>query len=124
MRKLNKPWGEERWLELNDKYCYKRLFVKAGHKLSLQYHKQKVETNFIVEGEAEVWLGKENGEIEKIKMSAGEFYTVPSMQIHRVIAITNIVLLEVSSPEVDDIIRIEDETGRGDGRIKEEHNEQ
>ena len=51
-----KPWGKEVWLELNDKYCYKRIYINAGTKTSYQYHERKLETNFIIEGTAEIWL--------------------------------------------------------------------
>ena len=116
-----KPWGKEVWLELNDKYCYKRIYINAGTKTSYQYHEQKLETNFIIEGTAEVWLENDEGIIEKKIMKAGEYFTVEPPKKHRVIAITDIILQEVSPPEVDDVIRISDDSGRGDGKINHEH---
>ena len=116
-----KPWGKEVWLELNDKYCYKRIYINAGTKTSYQYHEQKLETNFIIEGTAEVWLENDEGIIEKKIMKAGEYFTVEPPKKHRVIAITDIILQEVSTPEVDDVIRISDDSGRGDGKINHEH---
>jgi mannose-6-phosphate isomerase-like protein (cupin superfamily) len=118
---VTKPWGREVWLELNDRYCYKRLYVKAGMRHSLQYHKRKRETNYIISGEAEIWLENAAGEIEKRRMGPDEFYTVLPGRKHRVVALTDLVLQEVSTPEVDDVIRVEDDTGRGNGRIQEEH---
>ena len=53
---VHKPWGKEEWLELNDAYCYKRIYINAGYKTSYQYHQFKKETNYIISGEAEVWL--------------------------------------------------------------------
>lgn len=118
---VSKPWGKEIWLELNDKYCYKRICINAGHRTSFQYHNYKLESNYIISGEAEVWLENEKGEVEKKKMKADDFFTVPPTRKHRVTAITDIILQEVSTPEVDDVIRIEDDAKRPDGRIDSEH---
>lgn len=118
---VNKPWGREIWLELNDRYCYKRIYINAGHRTSFQYHEHKVETNYIISGRAEVWLENDMGEIKKNIMGPDEFFSVPVNKKHRVVALTDIILQEVSTPEVDDIIRIEDDTQRQDGRIESEH---
>jgi NDP-sugar pyrophosphorylase family protein/mannose-6-phosphate isomerase-like protein (cupin superfamily) len=118
---IMKPWGKEIWLELNDKYCYKRIFINAGFKTSYQIHNFKLETNFIIEGTAEVWLENDDNIVEKFIMNRGDFFTVIPNRKHRVIAITDIILQEVSTPEVDDVIRINDEFNRSDGKINEEH---
>ena len=65
MKTVHKPWGKEIWLELNDKYCYKRIYINAGTKTSYQYHKKKMETNYIIEGQAEVWLENDDNVVEK-----------------------------------------------------------
>ncbi len=119
---VKKPWGKEIWLELNDKYCYKRIYISAGTRTSYQYHNNKLETNYIIAGEAEVWLENDQGVVEKKKMKADDFFTVIPPRKHRIIAITDIILQEVSTPEVDDVIRIEDDNNRQDGRIDSEHN--
>ncbi len=116
-----KPWGREEWLELNDRYCYKRLYINAGTRTSFQYHNKKSETNYIIAGEAEIWLENERGVIEKEKLTAGDFFSVIPPRKHRVVALTDIILQEVSTPEVDDVVRIEDDSGRGSGRIAGEH---
>ena len=120
---VNKPWGKEIWLELNDRYCYKRIYIKAGTRTSFQYHENKLETNYIIKGEAEVWLENNKGIIEKQRMKEDDFFNVQPPKKHRVIAITDLILQEVSTPEVDDIIRIEDDAGRPSGKIKSEHEE-
>jgi len=102
-----KPWGREVWLELNDKYCYKRLHINQGYRTSLQYHNQKLETNYIISGEAIVELGGVTS-----NMSAGDFFTVQPGVLHRITAVTDIILQEVSTPEVDDVVRVEDDAGR------------
>ena len=134
---VTKPWGREEWLELNEFYCYKRIYINAGHKTSLQYHIEKLETNYLIEGEAILWLAEryatgkvhENGHpyygyrnLKKICMKAGEFITIKPLEVHRVEAVTDIILQEVSTPHVDDCIRLEDDTNRPHGRIDSEHN--
>ncbi|NQT59830.1 MAG: cupin [Bacteroidetes bacterium] len=121
MKVVNKPWGKEIWIELNDRYCYKRIYINAGYRTSFQYHEKKLETNYIIDGETEVWLENDKGVIEKNIMQKDEFFTVKPYRKHRVIAITDLILQEVSTPEVDDVIRIEDDTRRGHGRIESEH---
>jgi quercetin dioxygenase-like cupin family protein/dTDP-glucose pyrophosphorylase len=119
---IYKPWGKEVWLELNDQYCYKRIYINAGTKTSYQYHNFKLETNYIIEGEAEVWLENKEGIVEKKKMFPGDYFTIHPPKKHRVIALTDVILQEVSTPHVDDVIRIEDDSARGDGKIEHEHN--
>ncbi len=121
MKVVNKPWGREEWLALNEKYCYKRLYVNKGHRTSYQYHNVKLETNYIISGEAEVWLENDEGVVVKSKMIEGDFFTVYPGKKHRIIALTDIILQECSTPEVDDVIRLEDDAERPDGRIDSEH---
>ena len=121
MKTVTKPWGKEEWLELNDKYCYKRIYINAGYKTSYQYHDFKRETNYIISGEAEIWLENDDGVVEKKIMKAGEYFNVTPPKKHRVIALTDIILQEVSTPEVHDVIRLEDDTNRVDGYIDGEH---
>jgi NDP-sugar pyrophosphorylase family protein/mannose-6-phosphate isomerase-like protein (cupin superfamily) len=118
---VHKPWGKEEWLELNDAYCYKRIYINAGYKTSYQYHQFKKETNYIIDGTAEVWLENDEGVVEKKIMKGGEFFNVTPPKKHRVIAITDIILQEVSTPHVDDVFRIDDEFNRADGKVEAEH---
>jgi len=119
---VEKPWGREEWLALNDQYCYKRIYVNAGTRTSFQYHEKKIETNYIIAGQAEIWLENlATGEIEKKVLGPGTFFDVHPPQKHRVIALTDVILQEVSTPHVDDVIRIQDDAGRANGRIESEH---
>lgn len=118
---VKKPWGKEVWLALNEKYCYKRLYINKGHRTSYQYHIKKLETNYIIEGTAEVWLENDEGVVEKTIMEKDNFFTVVPNRKHRIVALTDIILQEVSTPEVDDVIRIQDDNDRPDGRINNEH---
>ena len=110
-------------MELNDKYCYKRIYINAGTRTSYQYHENKLETNYIIDGKAEVWLENDEGTVEKTMMKKDDSFTVIPPRKHRVIALTDLILQEVSTPEVDDVIRIEDDSGRSGGRIDSEHSE-
>lgn len=116
-----KPWGKEIWLALNEHYCYKRIHINVGTRTSFQYHQNKIETNYIIKGEAEVWLENDHGVVEKTIMKAGDYFDVKPPKKHRVVALTDIILQEVSTPEVDDVIRIDDDTKRPDGKILAEH---
>ena len=118
---VHKPWGKEEWLELNEFYCYKRIYINAGYKTSYQYHEFKKETNYIISGTAEVWLENDLGVVEKKIMKEGEFFNVHPPKKHRVIALTDLILQEVSTPHVDDVFRINDEFGRDNGKIESEH---
>ena len=121
MKVVNKPWGKEVWLALNNKYCYKRIYINKGYKTSYQYHNEKIETNYIIDGKAEVWLENDEGVVEKKILQKNDFFTVFPPKKHRVIALTDLILQEVSTPEVDDVIRIQDDAQRDNGRIESEH---
>lgn len=113
---VKKPWGEEHWLAANGKYAYKRIYIKAGTRTSLQYHNFKLETNYIISGIARVFLCD-----KWYDMKADDFFTVEPKTVHRIEAITDLILQEVSTPELDDVIRLEDDQNRCDGRINSEH---
>lgn len=121
MKIVYKPWGKEEWLELNDYYCYKRIYINRGHRTSYQYHEKKIETNYLIFGNAEIWLENDEGVVEIKDMKSGDFFTVLPKRKHRVIAKTDIILQEVSTPQVDDVVRIEDDSHRKDGKIEKEH---
>jgi mannose-6-phosphate isomerase len=107
MKIVDKPWGREEWLVLNDKYCLKRLYLNKEGKTSLQYHDNKKETLIVEEGLCDLII---NG--ERILLKNNHPYTVNPKDVHRLIAYKDTVILEVSTPEVDDVIRLEDDYGR------------
>jgi mannose-6-phosphate isomerase len=121
MKTVEKPWGRELWLELNEHYCYKRIFLRAGSRTSLQRHRQKVETNYVVEGKGVLLLEHRDGGFVEQLLGPGDVFTIRPPRAHRVTASTDLVLQEVSTPEVDDVIRLEDDAGRPNGRIDSEH---
>ena len=119
--RVEKPWGHELWLELNEFYAYKIIFMKAGNRSSLQSHEKKIETNFVIEGEAEVILEKEDGTLESKVYKAGEGWCVPVNRKHRVCAVTDYKALECSTAHLNDCLRFEDDSNRESGKINSEH---
>ena len=119
--RVNKPWGHELWLELNEYYAFKLIHMKAGNRCSLQSHEKKVESNYIIEGEVEVLLENENGEMESYHYKAGEGWCVPLNTKHRVIAKTDYTALECSTAHLNDCVRFEDDSNRLSGKIDSEH---
>lgn len=118
---VEKPWGFEKWMELNEFYAYKLIHMKAGNQSSLQLHEKKVEANYVIEGVAEVLLENDEGILESQLFEAGTGWVVPVGRKHRVIAKTDYTAVEVSTPHLDDVVRFQDDTNRPDGKIDSEH---
>ena len=107
MKVVEKPWGREEWLVVTGKYCLKRLYINEGHRLSLQYHKVKLETMFLEEGVCDlVIVGRTR------LMQKGQPYTINPNEVHRLIARKDSVILEVSTPELNDVVRLQDDYQR------------
>jgi len=119
--KVEKPWGYEIWYEINEFYAFKMIHMKAGFRSSLQLHEKKIEANRIITGKAEVLLEDESGNLQSRIYDAGDGWVVPVRKKHRVIAITDYVAIEVSTPHLDDVIRFQDDSNRESGRIEKEH---
>ena len=108
MKTVKKPWGWEKWFAANKKYVGKILFIKKGHRLSRQYHEVKHETIFTLSGRYVMELKN-----AKRIMKEGSVITVPPGRIHRMHAkFCDVTLVEVSTPEVWDVVRLEDDYGR------------
>ena len=119
--KVNKPWGYELWLELNEFYALKIIHMKEGNRCSLQSHEYKIEANYIIDGEAEVLLENDDGEMESKIYTSGTGWVVPLNRKHRVVAKTSYTAVEVSTPHLNDVIRYQDDTNRKSGKISSEH---
>ena len=119
--RVEKPWGYERWLELNEHYAFKLIHMKAGCRSSLQLHEKKIETNYVIDGTAEVLLEKEDGTMESRLYHSGMGWCVPLKTKHRVIAITDYIALEVSTSHLNDCVRFQDDANRPSGKIEDEH---
>ena len=114
MRIIKKPWGhEEIWAE-TDKYLGKILYINAGHRLSLQYHERKMETIRVLQGNLKVTLQERgDGALRDITLKEGDSYHVATGTVHRFCALDNdVAILEVSTPEIDDVVRLEDDYAR------------
>jgi len=111
-RKVEKPWGWELvWAE-TDAYVGKLLFVRAGESLSLQYHELKDESWLVQEGRARLELGDVGGELEAIEIAPGDAFHFRPRTVHRVTALEGTLVIEVSTTQLDDVVRLEDRYGR------------
>jgi mannose-6-phosphate isomerase len=112
MRQIDKPWGYERIWAQTENYVGKILFVKKDCRLSLQHHAKKMEDMLVVQGHLLLELHKENGVIQKIDLKVGDTVHIAPKQIHRLKAYQDSKIIEVSTTELEDIIRHEDDYGR------------
>ena len=110
--KVDKPWGYELRWAITDRYVGKILHVNKGEALSLQYHERKDEYQYLLKGAIDMELGVSDGELTKMRMNAGDtLHIVPGTR-HRLTAIEDSDIFEVSTPEIDDVVRLEDRYGR------------
>ncbi len=110
-KRVEKPWGYELWWARTARYVGKLLHIKAGTRLSLQYHVRKDETIHLWSGDMALVLGEGDRLVEH-PMQPGDSYRVKPGAVHRMRAITDCDVLEVSTPEVEDVVRVEDDYGR------------
>ena len=138
-----KPWGNELWIAdgVRTPYALKRITFKKGFRSSLQVHKYKFETNYVLSGtgilqlrgeffDCEEYLASPQKKsmidaalstLKEIEIKPGDVIDVRPGQIHRVIAVTDLVFIEASTTELDDVIRLADDASRGHGKIDSEH---
>jgi mannose-6-phosphate isomerase-like protein (cupin superfamily) len=112
-RKVEKPWGWELIWALTEAYCGKLLFVREGESLSLQYHEAKDESWYVQEGRAELELsalGTDDREL--IEICPGDCFRFRPRTVHRLRALEDTLVIEVSTPDIDDVVRLEDAYGR------------
>ncbi len=110
-QRVEKPWGHELVWAHTERYVGKLLHVKAGHALSLQYHRVKDETIHVLVGELRFEV-EEAGAMSERLLRPGEGYHIRPSQKHRMVAVSDVDILEVSTPELDDVVRLEDRYGR------------
>jgi mannose-6-phosphate isomerase-like protein (cupin superfamily) len=113
-RFVDKPWGGEEIFAETDRYVGKILTVRAGHALSVQYHEVKDETMRVLDGTCELHVGREPGsrDLEIVTMTPGMSCRIAPGVVHRLVAVTDVRMLEVSTPELDDVVRLDDRYGR------------
>ena len=143
IKKVTKHWGHELWIADGSftPYACKRIFFKAGNRTSLQVHAYKIETNYVLSGRGVLLRSKEPLDIaqylkdgmttaevfeyestfERIELKEDVVFHITPGWVHRVVAITDLTFIETSTTELDDVVRLHDDTGRKHGRISYEH---
>ena len=143
IKQVNKPWGNELWIADGTvtPYASKRILFKAGNRTSLQVHEYKIETNYVLSGTGMLHRSREPLDIAKflehgmtdkqveayeytfdrIDLNPGIVFNIQPGYVHRVIASTDLEFMETSTTELDDVIRLQDDSGRTHGRISYEH---
>ena len=111
VRRVEKPWGYELIWAHAPRYVGKILHINRGHRLSLQYHNRKEETLHVLAGQLRLVVDEGTG-LAEIELAPGDSYHIAPLTKHRMIAITDCDLLEASTPELDDVVRLEDAYGR------------
>ena len=112
LHRVEKPWGWELWWARTDRYVGKQIHINKGHALSLQYHNQKDETIFVYKGRIIFEMKDADGNLKPVEMGPGEAVHVTPPTVHRMTALEDTDIFEVSTPEVDDVVRLEDRYGR------------
>jgi len=111
-REIPKPWGSEVWFAHTDRYAGKILRVRAGCRLSIQYHEEKDETSYVLSGRVIVSQGDSAEQLSSRELGPGESWHNPPLLVHTLEAIEDAEILEVSTPHLDDVVRLEDRYGR------------
>jgi mannose-6-phosphate isomerase-like protein (cupin superfamily) len=112
IRRVDKPWGNELIWVLTDRYCGKIITIDAGKRLSLQRHQKKDEAVLVLSGRLRLHLEDESGTIQPNDLGPRDSLRVPVGRIHRFEALERVELVEISTPELDDVERLEDDFGR------------
>jgi mannose-6-phosphate isomerase len=109
---IEKPWGRELWIAHTDKYALKIIEFKQGCRSSLQYHVKKHEHIYIESGTLQMDRENDQGQMEVLTLKPGDVVENRPGRKHRVTALEDVRLIEVSTPELDDVVRIEDDYNR------------
>jgi len=141
---VSKPWGWEKWIQPGDdphSYVLKEIQLNKGHRTSIQVHQMKSETNYILEGQGELWYSEELFDCEKynnggysqeeisniiaglkcVTYTPGNSMKITPGTIHRMVAVTDLRFVEASTCHLDDVIRLQDDANRTHGKIESEH---
>jgi mannose-6-phosphate isomerase len=111
-RRVEKPWGHELWYAHTDRYAGKIIVVEPGHRLSLQFHHEKDETSYLLSGRLRLWQGPSAEELTESVLEPGVAWRNTPGLVHTIEAIETATVLEVSTPELDDVVRLDDRYGR------------
>jgi mannose-6-phosphate isomerase len=111
-QRVDKPWGHEIWWAQTPDYAAKILVVNAGHALSLQWHREKDESSYLFSGRLRLAAGASEDELEERTIEPGESWRNEPGDVHSIEALEDSVVFEVSTPELDDVVRLADRYGR------------
>jgi len=111
-RRVEKPWGHEVWFAHTDRYAGKLLYVNAGHRLSVQYHEAKDESSYLFSGRLMLSTGDDPDRLDVAEIASGDAWRNEPGSLHTIEAIEDSVVIEVSTPELDDVVRLSDRYGR------------
>lgn len=123
-KKVTKPWGFELWISdaTDTPYALKIIYIKKGTKTSLQLHNEKSEHNCVLAGTVSLhYQNPKTQNIDRVTLGPGHVIKILPQTVHRVEALTDVVLVEASSNQLDDVVRLEDDYRRPDGKIDLEH---
>jgi mannose-6-phosphate isomerase len=112
MQTIEKPWGKEEVIEINDRYLMKRLTMWKGHRCSLQYHEVKRETIYVLSGQLRISHGPDRENLSSSVFGPHESITLATGVVHRMEAVEDAVYLEASTPDLDDVVRLSDDYQR------------
>jgi mannose-6-phosphate isomerase len=113
IRIVPKPWGHEKIWAHTDRYVGKILHIDAGHALSVQYHNHKDETVYLLSGQLKYWVAKDGTrDLVDVRLEQGDAFRITPGTVHYMEAVTDCDILEVSTPELDDVVRLKDRYGR------------
>jgi mannose-6-phosphate isomerase-like protein (cupin superfamily) len=114
VKRVDKPWGYEVWWARTDRYVGKILHINAGESLSLQYHNVKDETIMVLSGTLLFETGSKDDptNLKKTEMKPGDAFHITPHTVHRMTGVTEVDIVEVSTPELEDVVRLEDRYGR------------
>ncbi|MGM9947496.1 hypothetical protein [Floccifex sp.] len=109
---VEKPWGYEKWIAVTNQYALKEIFLKKGCRTSLQYHEMKEEHSYVLNGKLSIEEDNENKELETNIYLPGQIIHAKPYYRHRVTALEDSTFIEVSTPFLDDVIRVQDDYNR------------
>ena len=118
VERVEKPWGYEIIWARNDRYAGKILHIDRGHSLSYQYHRIKDETIHLLRGVLDLEIGAADGERQITRLAPGQSFRIRAKERHRMSAVEDCDVLEASTPELDDVVRLEDRYGRAQPESK------
>jgi mannose-6-phosphate isomerase len=112
MKTVMKPWGKELWFAVQPEYVGKILYITKGHRYSLQYHERKTETQYLLKGQCRFMIGESEESLKEVILNPGDKLDVYPGMVHRAEALEDCEIMEVSTNDLDDVVKLADDYGR------------